>query len=293
MPVRKDENGYRYVEAQVEVPGTPEEVWRAIATGDGISSWFVPSTVEERVGGKALCSFGPGMDAVSKITKWNPPQSYTSEAEAEPGEAGPGKVATEWIVEARGGGTCVVRVVHRWFAETDDWDGQFEGHAYGWATSFFRMLRIYLTHFAGQECSAFDLAAFSKAPPPETWRTFKSALTIDEQTRRAASTPGAPELSGAVEHVEITDPELLRVRETSPQIVAALEGMGDEDPELLLRLDRPAPGIAHMFVMSLGDQTMVSIRFYLYGDRGAAAAAEAQRQWSDWLAERFPQEASG
>ena len=50
MPVRKDENGQRSVEAEAEVPGSPEEVWRAIATGKGISSWFVPTTVEEREG---------------------------------------------------------------------------------------------------------------------------------------------------------------------------------------------------------------------------------------------------
>ena len=38
----------RAIELEVEVPGTPEEVWRAIATGPGISSWYVPHTVEER-----------------------------------------------------------------------------------------------------------------------------------------------------------------------------------------------------------------------------------------------------
>ena len=64
MPVKKDPSGRRSIEAQIEVPGTPEEVWKAIATGPGISSWFVPSTVEERVGGTATCSFGQGMDAV-------------------------------------------------------------------------------------------------------------------------------------------------------------------------------------------------------------------------------------
>ena len=43
MPVKKDASGRRSVEAEVEVPGTPEEVWQAIATGPGISSWFVPT----------------------------------------------------------------------------------------------------------------------------------------------------------------------------------------------------------------------------------------------------------
>ena len=33
-----------------EVPGTPDEVWQAIATGPGISSWFVPTKFEDRDG---------------------------------------------------------------------------------------------------------------------------------------------------------------------------------------------------------------------------------------------------
>lgn len=287
MPVKKDEQGRRYVQAEVEVPGTPEEVWRAIATGRGISSWFVPTTSEERVDGTVVSSFGPGMDSVATIRTWNPPHSLSAET-----EEGPGAVATEWIVEARAGGTCVVRVVHRWFADSDDWDGEFEGHAYGWAASFFRILKLYLTHFSGQACSAFDLSAFSHAPVAETWRSFRSALEIDGQARRAVSAPGTPELSGSVQALEVTDPELLSVRERAPQIVAALEGMAGEDPELLLRLDRPAPGVAHAFAMSMGEQTLLSVRFFLYGDEGAAAAETAKAAWSGWLAERFGQEAT-
>ena len=47
----------RSFEFEIEVPGTPEEVWRAIATGPGISSWYVPHVVEEREGGDATASF--------------------------------------------------------------------------------------------------------------------------------------------------------------------------------------------------------------------------------------------
>lgn len=288
MPVRKDKDGHRSVEVEVEVPGSPEEVWRAIATGGGVSSWFVPTTIEERKGGAAISCFGPGMESPSTITAWNPPHSYTTEA-GEEGQ-GPGKVATEWIVEARSGGKCVVRVVHRWFADTDDWDGEFEGHAYGWATSFFRMLRIYLSNFAGQKCAAFDLAAFHKAPGPETWRAVKSAFKIDERSLRAESAPGVPPLSGKVDRLKITDPDLLRVQQSSPLIAATLDGMGDEYPELLLTLERPAPGFAHIFIMPMGEQTMVSMRFYLFGDNAEAAAAKARQEWADWLAEKFPQE---
>ena len=35
MTVYKDESGRRWVQVEVEVPGTLEEVWQAIATGPG------------------------------------------------------------------------------------------------------------------------------------------------------------------------------------------------------------------------------------------------------------------
>jgi len=50
MSVKKEASGRRSVQVEVEVPGTPEEVWQAIATGPGISSWFVPAEFEERDG---------------------------------------------------------------------------------------------------------------------------------------------------------------------------------------------------------------------------------------------------
>ena len=45
MSVKKEASGRRSVQVEFEVPGTPEEVWQAIATGPGISSWFVPTEV--------------------------------------------------------------------------------------------------------------------------------------------------------------------------------------------------------------------------------------------------------
>ena len=39
------------LEFEVEVPGTPEQVWQAIATAQGMSAWFLPTQIEEREGG--------------------------------------------------------------------------------------------------------------------------------------------------------------------------------------------------------------------------------------------------
>lgn len=66
---------HRSLTFEIEVPGGPEEVWRAIATGPGISSWYVPHTVEERDGGPATASFGPEpeMQVSGRVAVWEPP----------------------------------------------------------------------------------------------------------------------------------------------------------------------------------------------------------------------------
>jgi uncharacterized protein YndB with AHSA1/START domain len=165
MPVKKDASGRRSVEAEVEVPGTPEDVWQAIATGPGISSWFVPTRVEEREGGAIVCDFGPGMESHSAITAWEPPHRFAADSRDDMGPDDP-TVGTEWIVEARSGGTCIVRVVHSWFTSSDAWDDQFEGHTYGWL-SFFRVLRLYLEQFRGQPGSPFQLMGVAPEPKSE------------------------------------------------------------------------------------------------------------------------------
>ena len=58
--------------------------------------------------------------------------------------------------------------------------------------------------------------------------------------------------------------------------------------ELLLRLDQPTPGLAHLFAMPMGGQVFLSLRIYLYGDRAAAAAAGDEPRWQAWISERFP-----
>lgn len=268
MPVRKDASGRRYVQAEAEVPGTPEEVWKAIATGPGISSWFVLTEVETDQGGtpaKVVSHFGPGasMDSVTTVTTWDPPRRFVGES---PGE-GPNDptVATEWIVEARSGGSCIVRVVHSWFARTDDWDGQFEGHEYGWA-AFFRILRLYLASFRGEPCAAFQLMAFTPEPVVEAWATLTQPLGLSgaSEGQRVKSDAGGPHFLGVVERVGVPD-----------------------YPELLLRLDEPAPGIAHLFAMPMGGNICVPVRLYLYGDRAAAVAAHEEPLWQAWIAEQF------
>ncbi len=266
MPVQRDAAGRRFVEAETEVSGSPEEVWQAIASGPGISSWFVPTTVDGRVGGVTTSNFGPGMESVATITAWEPPHRFVAETTDELGPDDP-PVATEWSVETRAGGTCVVRVVHSWFASTDDWDEQFVGHTYGWL-SFFRVLRLYLEQFSGQPSASFQVMGAAPEPKEAAWAALTGQLGLHGAAvgQRVGTAAGAPRLAGEV----------------------VWAGQPAWPEELLLRLDAPAPGIAHLATHPMGGQVFLSQRVFLFGDGAAAAAERAEPEWQTWMARQFP-----
>jgi uncharacterized protein YndB with AHSA1/START domain len=266
MSVNVGQNGRRSVQAEVEVPGSPEEVWQAIATGPGISSWFVPTEVEERAGGTTTANFGPGMESVSTITHWDPPRSFSKDGEGMSPDAPP--VATEWIVEAKDGGTCVVRVVHSWFASSDEWDGQWEAVEQGWI-AFFAILRLKLEHFPGRASAAFDTSAVVDGSEAEAWAALTGPFGLTDAAvgREARAGAGSPALSGKVE--------------------IASDG---EERQVILLISEPGPGVCQFFATPMGEQVYLSVRFYLFGEGAAGAVAKAAPEWSRWLAERFPME---
>lgn len=268
MSVKTDDTGRRWVEVEVEVPGTPEEVWKAIATGPGVSSWFVPTEEEKGEDGtptRIISHFGPGMDSIAKVTEWDPPRRFAAESEDLGPEAPP--IATEWIVEARSGGVCVVRVVHSLFTSSEDWDDQVASWESGWP-GFFRILRLYLTHFRGlRGAAAFQTMAMAPEPASEAWEALTTALGLAGATEgeRRSTPAGAPPLAGLIEVV----------------------GQNEHDLQLLLRTEEPAPGLSHLFAMPMGGQVFLSVRFYLYGETAASAVARAEPLWQDWLTAQF------
>ena len=265
MSVKKEASGRRYVQVEVEVPGTPEEVWQAIATGPGISSWFVPAEFEERDGKPVAVTlnFGPGMESRSAVTTWDPPRKFAAQGE---GWGGSPAIADEWSVEARGGGICVVRVVHSLFATTDDWDNQLEGTESGWP-GFFRILRIYLTHFRGQRSAMMQWIAPAAGTVEEAWDTLTAALGVKglSVAQRWKTPAGVSPLGGVVEYLT-------------------------ENPyDALLRLDKPGPGVAALGAVTYpGGQSMVAMNLYLYGDQAAGTVARETPLWHAWFQEHFP-----
>jgi uncharacterized protein YndB with AHSA1/START domain len=266
MRVKKEANGRRSVQVEFEVPGTPEDVWQALATGPGISSWFVPTEIEERDGKPVAVkfTFGPGVEPRAVVTAWDPPQFFAQEADGWTPDSPP--MATEWRIEARAGGICTVRIVHSLFASTDDWDNQLEGAKSGWA-GFLNILRLYLTHFRGQRSAIMQVTTPIASTEAEAWETLTAALGVKGVSvgQRWTTPAGVSPLGGVVELVT-------------------------ENPyDALLRLDTPGPGIAALGAVTYpGGQSVVAMNLYMYGDQAAATVARETPVWESFLQERFP-----
>ncbi|MBI2424341.1 MAG: SRPBCC domain-containing protein [Candidatus Hydrogenedentes bacterium] len=270
MSFEKHPDGRRSVHVEIDVPGTPEAVWNAIATGPGVSAWFVPTEVEFDGDGKPVrivSHFGPGnsMDSIANVTAWDPPHRFAAES-ADLGPDAP-IIATEWIVETRDGGTCTVRVVHSLFASGDDWDSQLGAWENGWPW-FFRILRLYLDQFAGQTCAAFRVMGSSPASAAEVWPAYEAALGLSNAAagEDRTATPAVPALAGRVDFL----------------------GDGNHAHGYLLRIHQPGPGIASVFALPMGGMTYLVIDFYLYGEQGNAIAASEQPKWQAWMDTHYP-----
>ena len=259
----------RSIELEVEVPGTPEEVWEAIATGPGIAAWFVPAEVEEHEGGRlSLDIMGRGMEEAAVVTAWNPPRRFAYEEENPFGADPSAQLATEWLVEARSGGTCAVRLVNSLFASGGEWDDQLQDLRDGWG-AYMHNLRLYMTHFRGRRCSTILVTGSAPAPKSRAWTELTGALGLPDAAEgqgAAARAPGAPTLAGTVERV----------------------AEGKNHRELMLRLDEPAPGVAFVFAFESLEQVYATLHAYLFGDEAPSVAAREEPRWRAWMEEHFP-----
>ncbi|MCC6245326.1 MAG: SRPBCC domain-containing protein [Gemmatimonadaceae bacterium] len=269
MSVKKEENGRRSVEIAVELQATPEAVWDAIASESGLSAWFVPAVFEQHDGKPVAVTldFGGGMQSRSVVTEWRPLHVFSREGAGwAPGSP---PLATEFHIETRDGGVCVLRIVQSLFASTDAWDAQLTGAEEGWP-GITRILRLYLTHFSGQPSAIMRIMAPVPGTPAEAWSALTSAMGLaGVGVGQQWSVPAdAPSLSGIVEHVT------------------------DHPFGALLRLETPTLGIAAVGTIKFGKTVMATLTCYLYGESATDTVASETPRWQSWIQQRLPMPAS-
>jgi uncharacterized protein YndB with AHSA1/START domain len=259
----RDSKEPRSIDLEVEVPGTPEEVWAAVASGPGITAWFVPAKVDGRVGGTVELDFGPLYGSeTARVTAWDPPRRFVAETAHE----GRPTFATEWLVEARDGGTCVVRLIQSGFGGGAEWDAEYDATEAGWRLFLFN-LRLYLTYFPGQPCASVLVNGKAAGPVERAFGELAAALGLPAGARVgervAATAPGAPSLAGVVERAE---PNMLT-----------------------LLLEKPAPGVGFVAAEPTGDgSAYASVYAYLFGDGAQEAAARETPAVRAFMERHFP-----
>ena len=264
MSTKVDPNGRRWVRVEVETPGSVEELWQAISTDAGLSAWFTRSIFEIGAEGqpeRLIVHFGPGISSAATLTAWDPPRGFSvTSDEFIPG--GP-EVATDWKIEEGAGNTCLLSVEHSLFVESDEYDSHIEGTEAGWP-AFFRILQIYMTHHRGQPCTLLELLG-ATSEGSQAWEKTAASLGF------AAAKPGerfsAP--AGGLNFAGFVD--------TLP-----------DETEIILHIDKPTSGVAHLFVWPLDEKILLSLRFYLYGEDAAEVVANEEPRWRAWMEDNFP-----
>jgi uncharacterized protein YndB with AHSA1/START domain len=246
------------LEMTFELPGTPEQLWQAVATAEGINAWFIPTDVDEREGGAIVTYMGED-SSPGTVTGWDPPLRFAIE---EPGWAALAghegepvtPMATEFLIEARSGGTCVLRVVSSAFGTGADWEAEFfEEMEKGWRP-FFDRLRLYLTHFPGQRATRLDVSHTLKGRAGPVFAAMRQSLGLAE----VGQSVGARGLTGTVETI----------------------GAGDA----LLRVTDPVPGyLAFGAWDSSEDEASAVVQAQLFSDDAPAVVERERPGWQEWL----------
>lgn len=164
---------------EVELQASPEQVWEAIATGPGISSWFMgPHEIEPRVGGTITLTIGDFSEQ-STITAWDPPKrlAYRNDAGADGSFH-----AMEYLIEGHGvkghsdGGT-VLRFVHSGFL-SDDWGAEYEDMtSHGW-DRYLHTLAQYLQYFTGRPGTFVYAEGPKAAEGHDAWTVLTDGLGL-------------------------------------------------------------------------------------------------------------------
>lgn len=246
------------LEFSVEVPGTVEQVWEAVATARGMSAWFLPTELEEREGGSVHFTMGPEMGSEGHVTGWEPPRriEYQEDWAALMG-VGPDELSpmtSEFLVEAQSGGTCVVRVTTSGFGTGADWEKEFwDDMGPSWL-AYFDNLRLYLGHFPGQEATTLEASAVKSAMPASLLAAAHDALGVGAEGS-AVVVRGA---TGTVERIF--------------------------EKQTLVRLTAPVPGMLNVFAHEMGpDSSVIGVRAYLFSPDAAEYVEREQPAWQQWL----------
>ncbi len=176
------------IDRTVELDASPESVWNAVTTGQGVASWLFPTggDPEPRVGGSA---WGGHV-----VQVWEPPSHYAVRGEGENGWFN----ALDYVIEGDGGATTL-RYVHSGIF-VENWDTQFD--AASLHTDFYlHSLGEYLRFFAGRPVAYVAANGAPSSSEPGALERLADALSAGSVGSVAMlDVPGFGEGEGVVDY---------------------------------------------------------------------------------------------
>ena len=246
------------IELTFELAAPPEQVWEAIATGAGLTSWFLPTEIEEPRGrpdrdlhgrerarrrGHRLGPAPPPGVRRARLGRARRPRPRAPRHPA--GHRVPGGGAFRRHQRAAG--------VSSAFGTGADWEQEFfDGMEEGWLP-FFAHLELYLRDFAGQEATA------------------EAARTVGT----TAAPPGRPMVA-----------DLGPLEVGRAVTVRGLEGHVHRatDTHLLVRVADPCPGFVALWAGDLREgRAFAQAHVYLFSPDAASYADQEGKGWQAWL----------
>jgi hypothetical protein len=211
------------IEIEIPLEATPDEVWEAISTVEGMTAWFFPMEVAPDEN---------GMSPNGRVTSWEPGRGYTVVA---------GPNTFEYLIEARDGGSAVLRFSQTGFSG-DDWEAEYEATARGWGL-YFHTLARYLSIFKADPATYILAEGPDASKTAEAWQGLLSELGASVVGDKVELTvPGLDPIVGKVDylgpsHLGITtDRALLRFHDRSLLNLPIAIGhhyYGDQDADRL------------------------------------------------------------
>lgn len=123
------------IERRLELVQSPERVWAALTTAEGLGTWFGNTAqVDLRVGGQAKLAWDSGDTATLTIERLEPPRvfAYTWPIYGLP-ESDPRRTYVEFTLEPAGAGTTLT-MVETGFGQTSEAEHKvaWPGNNTGW-----------------------------------------------------------------------------------------------------------------------------------------------------------------
>lgn len=186
---------------------SPEAVWDAIATGPGISSWFMGATEVSPEAGVVTTRMGDWAQE-SQIVALEPGRRFAFRgAESPDGRF----FAMEFLLEARESGSTVLRIVTSGFLPADDWEDEYEAMRSG-GQMYVHTLAEYLRYFTGLP----GIAVTPSAAPGDldrAWAAAKADLGLADDVAVGDTVTLTPTGLGPIEGVvDWSAPDVVGVR---------------------------------------------------------------------------------